>query len=258
LFLQIKQLKLVIEDDPFEVKLGYNYALMCDEYLESVKRRQTLEQRRTIKENNLELKALEILKERESSINIKRSRLIYYTKFNNKLHPAPIRAELFCFLADNLELYALADLEWHGRQNCYDILRKIDSCSPEPPAPSKHSTSGGQPAKPSFNPAGSYSILWCRHANLKLNEFKFSFRDYTQPLIRIANLNLFGKLLGSEMQPSFRSIRQVRIGAASDLLHMDNATYIVERNMSPFKFYHDLCAKMNVFTFAYGPCWEVN
>lgn len=26
--------------------------------------------------------------------------------------------------------------------------------------------------------------------------------------------------------------------------------------MSPFKFYHDLASKMNLFTFAYGPCWE--
>lgn len=26
--------------------------------------------------------------------------------------------------------------------------------------------------------------------------------------------------------------------------------------MSPFKFYHDLSSKMNLFTLAYGPCWE--
>jgi hypothetical protein len=41
---------------------------MTDEHFESVKRRQTLDQRRTIKEQNLELEALEILRERESKV----------------------------------------------------------------------------------------------------------------------------------------------------------------------------------------------
>jgi len=69
LMLKIKQFQLNIEDDPFEVRLAYNYALMTDEHFESVKRRQTLDQRRTIKEQNLELEALEILRERESKVN---------------------------------------------------------------------------------------------------------------------------------------------------------------------------------------------
>jgi hypothetical protein len=68
LMLKIKQFQLNIEDDPFEVRLAYNYALMTDEHFESVKRRQTLDQRRTIKEQNLELEALEILRERESKV----------------------------------------------------------------------------------------------------------------------------------------------------------------------------------------------
>lgn len=78
----IKQLKLIIEDDPFEVKLSYNYALMSDEYLESIKRRQTLDQRRSIKENNLESQALELLKEREAKIYLKRSNMIYKPPLN--------------------------------------------------------------------------------------------------------------------------------------------------------------------------------
>jgi hypothetical protein len=76
----LKQLKLIIEDDPFEVKLAYNYALMADEHLESLKRRQTLEQRRVIKENNLEQHALELLCERESKIYLQRSSRVYFGK----------------------------------------------------------------------------------------------------------------------------------------------------------------------------------
>ena len=74
----------------------------------------------------------------------------------------------------------------------------------------------------------------------------------------MTHLALFGKLLGSELQPSFRSTRQVRIGVCDDddAATSEATTFSVERSMSPFKFYHDLCAKMSTFTYAYGPCWE--
>lgn len=37
---------------------------------------------------------------------------------------------------------------------------------------------------------------------------------------------------------------------------LNYCSYVIERSMSPFKFYHDFSSKMNLFTFAYGPCWE--
>lgn len=234
---------MAIEDDPFEVRLSYNYALMRDEYAESVKRRQTLEQRRLIKENNLESRALEILTEKESEIYIRRSRQIYESTHQ------PIRTELFCFNIENLELYALADLNWHGREKCYEILRQIDECSPEPPVIVK--TCPQDPQR--FDPVTNYSILWCRNVSFCASDFTFLFRDYTQPLLRMTDLNLFGRLVGAELQAGFNSTRSIRMGVVNDLPGVE---FAIERKMSPLKFYHDFYASMSSFTFAYGPCWE--
>ncbi|CAF0888712.1 unnamed protein product [Brachionus calyciflorus] len=238
-FLNLKQLKLVIEDDPFEVKLSYNYSLICDEYLESIKRRQSLEQRRSIRENNLENQALEILLERESKIYIQRSKLIYSS--------AP-RIELFCVVSENLQLKALCDLDWHGRQKCYDILRNIDSFSPPPP---KLNSEGEN-----FNPAENYLILWCRQINLNIQDFKLIFRDYPQPLLKMHSINFYGKFLGSEYAVPWRAKRQVKISISKNLQELDYCNFLIERNMSPFKFYYDLSCKMTSFNYAYGPCWE--
>ncbi|RNA29620.1 UPF0378 protein KIAA0100-like, partial [Brachionus plicatilis] len=237
--LSVKKLRLVIEDDPFEVKLSYNYSLIADEYMESLKRRQSLDQRRSIRENNLESQALEILMQRESKIYIQRSKMVYSS--------LP-RIELFCISAENLQLKALSDWKWHGRQKCYEILRKIDHVSP-PPGQLDHDQS-------SSNPALNYLILWCRHINLSIQDFKFLFRDYTQPFLKINGANFFGKFLGAENQVPFRSRRQVNICVSSELSELDYCCFEIERYMSPFKFYHDLSSKMAVLQYAYGPCWE--
>lgn len=251
--LQVRQFKMIIEDDPFEVKLAYNYALIADEHLESVKRRKTLDQRRLIKENNLEQYALEMLREREAKIYLQRSNRIYSSTSGTR-----IRTELFTFTADNVSLYALSDVQWHGRRKCYDILRQIDASSAPPQAQqgSVSDPNGAGNAEGEFDPAAHYSILWCRQINFNVGEFKFSFRDYTQPLLKMSKLCLFGKLLGSEYEASYRTRRSVRIGISSELSHLNYCVFHVERSMSPFKFYYDLSSKINFFSFAYGPCWE--
>lgn len=190
------------------MKLAYNYALIVDEHLESIKRRQTLEQRRSIRENNLERHALELLRERESKIYLKRSQAVYLEPSGEESsrRKKTIRTELFCLSLDQLELYALSDSQWHGRQKCYDLLREIDRDS-APPVPLDESFD------PDFNPAQHYSILWCRHINFNVGgDFKLSFRDYTQPLIRVNKWNMWGKLIGAEYEPAFRSRRNVKIG----------------------------------------------
>jgi len=244
LMINIKKFQLTIEDDPFEIKLAYNYALIFDEHIESVKRRETLEQRRLIKEQNLEKEALEILKEHESLIYMQRSNIIYgrNQKFKSQQQQQrAIRTELFCFAMDNLELYALADSDWHSRDKCYDLLRKLDKSSPLPSAASHNSH--------------SYIILWCRYVNFSFDELKFLFRDYTQPLLKVNKANLFGHLVGAELEPASRARRDVKMSIFNNI-NDENVCFNIERSMSPIKFYHDFCSKMNLFQIAYGPCWE--
>jgi hypothetical protein len=165
-----------------------------------------------------------------------------------------IRTELFCFCIDNFEFFALADTEWHGRQKCYEILRKIDSFSPPPPPPTTISSIiAANKIAQDFNPADHYLTLFCRYINLKAEDFRFLFRDYTQPLLKMNNLNLMGKFLGSEFEPAPRSKRDIKIGLGTEL---PGTSFMIQRSMSPFKIYYDLNTKMDLFTFAYGPCWE--
>ncbi len=76
--MRIAKFRLSIEDDPFEIRLAYNYALMHDEHLEAAKRRKQLEQRRLFKDKMLEREAMEMLNERESTIYMQRSRLVLF------------------------------------------------------------------------------------------------------------------------------------------------------------------------------------
>ena len=253
LMVNIKRLQLTIEDDPFEIKLAYNYALMTDEYAESIKRRRALEQRRIIKEQSLEKEAIELLTIRESFIYQQRSNTMYSRnqKFKSQQqHQRAIRTELFCFSIENVEFYALCDLEWHGRQKCYEILRRIDKHSPQSPSMSQ-----------SANPSNCYLILWCRYINFSFDEWKFLFRDYTQPLLKLNRTNFFGHLVGAELEPAPRAKRDVKISIfqgknLKDDESSDSISFSIERSMSPVKFYHDLCSKMSLFQIAYGPCWE--
>ncbi len=234
ILIKIAKFQLTIEDDPFEIRLAYNYALMQDEHLESVKRRKQLEQRRLFKDKQLEKEAIEMLNEREATIYMQRSKSVY-----NPIQNRSLRQELFTFTMENIDLFVLSDWAWHGRKRCYELLRKIDQDSPPPPA--------------SDDPAGHYHILWCRYIDLKTSEFKFVFRDYTQPFLKMTGLHLFGHVIGGEYEAHMRAKRNVKVGLG---LNDELAVLDIVRNMSPFKVYHDVCSKMGSFCCAYGPCWE--
>jgi hypothetical protein len=159
-----------------------------------------------------------------------------------------IRTELFCFCVDSLEFYALADTNWHSRQQCYEILRKIDHYSPPPPPPSSISSiiTMNKIAN-DFNPANHFLTLFCRQINLKSEDFRFLFRDYTQPLLKINKLNLMGKFLGGEYAPSERAVRDIKMGLGIEL---PDISFMIQRSMSPFKIYYDLNTKIDLFEFA--------
>ena len=93
-----------------------------------------------------------------------------------------------------------------------------------------------------------------RYIDLNVSEWRFLFKDYTQPLLKISGLHLFGHVIGAEFEPHARAKRNVRIGLGISDEHGIGLEIV--RNMSPFKVYHDVCARMGFFSFAYGPCWE--
>jgi hypothetical protein len=82
-------------------------------------------------------------------------------------------------------------------------------------------------------------------SKLKAHSLPLGFRDYTQSLCRLKDVRLFGHVLGAELEPPERSVREVRVGELTVL-----------RRMAPFKLYHDCCSRLSLASCAYGPCWE--
>lgn len=80
----MKDVRIEVGDDPFEVKLRDNYELLEDEYFESVKRLQVLETKiNQLYKTNLLMSSSKIdelrnqLKERGSTIYVQRSKKLY-------------------------------------------------------------------------------------------------------------------------------------------------------------------------------------
>ena len=96
---------------------------------------------------------------------------------------------------------------------------------------------------------------------MSVDSLDLLFRDYTQSLLKMAALSACGHVCGGEYASMPASIRgvQLTVGGEQDQDQDDEQpwhTFDIERSMTPFKLYHDVCARMRLFTFAYGPCWE--
>jgi len=81
---QIQVVRIEVGDDPFEVKLRDNYELLEDEYFESLKRFQVLDNKiNQLYKTNLLMSSSKIddlrnqLKEKNSTIYIQRSKKLY-------------------------------------------------------------------------------------------------------------------------------------------------------------------------------------
>lgn len=143
-----------MSDDPFEVSLRDNYELLVDEYWESQKRKDMLEEKvnscRTLRvlivfrkyavdsllyrlpsqidelyPDRLKIPAEKYeevyakLQREEAGIYVKRSRQI-------KLQ-APVRTRLFAWLVSDLEINLMADPSITGPENVVKIMTEIDS-----------------------------------------------------------------------------------------------------------------------------------
>ncbi|XP_047490285.1 protein KIAA0100-like [Penaeus chinensis] len=232
LVIRVKHWLLEIGDDPFEVKLRYNYELLEDEYQESCKRIKALDARIEELRKTMFLfptgKIEELyknLQEKNSETYIKRSKLMYES--------APMRTQLFTWTMEDVVIFAMADPTFHGTEKVTQHMVDIDQESPWPQE--------GQ----------EFSTLWCRMISASCAEWKFKLRDYPQSLLDMSDLEIWGRLIGAEQKASKRAIRNVMVEVGAPW-----SNTMVERTMSALKFYHDFSCEVKSFTAAYGPCWE--
>ena len=233
ILINIKNFKFELSDDPFEVKLRDNYVLREDEYLESLKRLQIFGQRiedlrkknRLFPKEKIE-ELLTNLKKKDAEIYVQRAKKIIET--------TEPRTRLFECNLEGLELAILADPSMTGKDNVLDLMYTCDPASPWPHPDTMH-----------------FSTLWCRWIKLEATSITVNLRDFPQYLLNIRKLMLWGKLAGAEVEPGRRSTRShvVKVGDGFD-------DVVIERGMTPLKFYHELATDVECWRMAHGSCWE--
>lgn len=157
MFIQIKEFLLEMSDDPFEVKLRDNYVLLVDEYHESIKRQQLFDQKiQQLCADRLSL-PVETLTELHASL-IRKNSEIYIQRSKKIREAGPVRTRLFAWILTDLDIMAMADPSFHGKDNVTRIMREIDVDSPWP------------------DEGMDFVTLWCRAVNVSCSEWKFMLR----------------------------------------------------------------------------------
>lgn len=228
---RINKFLMEVEDDPFETKLRNNYMLLEDEYHEQLKRDQTLQDKiNELKRTNLMLASSIVeelnraLAKKNSDIYIQRSKQLYST--DSKQVP------LFSVDIEEVDLKILADSSFHKHEDIINLTRTLD---PE-----------GQ-----MSDDISFSTLWCRVVSANLKSAGFSLRDFPMPIVAIKDLTVKGMIIGMEQVAVARARRDcvVYVGRNSEPV-------IVERSMTPLKFFHNLQLRCTTANYTHGPCWE--
>ncbi|KAL6732843.1 hypothetical protein Aduo_003559 [Ancylostoma duodenale] len=225
-----KEARIELEDDPFENLLQMSHELKEDEVYECERRRQMLSERLlALKKSNPlmpqaridELFAL--LQEKNSAIYVER-----WNKAGN------IKRPLFVSKWVDFELRVFADPYLHGSEKCVQLIQEFDPLSMYP--------RGGL----------SFSTLWGRGMEFDFGEWAVNFRDYPIPYLLAKDMHFFGIVVGAEeFEEGGRSLRECLVP-----LPHPWETHIIERNMSPLKFYYDMQCESAEYSATYGPCWE--
>lgn len=232
LHIKIKTITVEVGDDPFEVKLRDNYELMEDEYHESKKRiqmwREKIDESKKKNMSLTEAKLNELfaaLSKKQENVYIERHRKLYLT--------SPPRAHLFLISVEDLELKIAADSSLTGYDKLVEIITKrLDRESP-------------------FPTDLKFVTLWGRYVQGSIGSFCSRLRDFPKPLLDLKGLKVSGLLLGAEKEAGFRSRRECPIDLGPGLPPL-----IIERSMSPLKFYHDLNFDVDYIAYTHGACWE--
>jgi hypothetical protein len=207
---------------------------MADEYQENELREQELQRRIDEYEqisqplhNIAELR--KALMEASSQVYIKRSQ-----KTNFDENKQRIKRNLIRWHLQQVDLIALADQSWTGKENILNIIHQIDSNSTQIPIDTS-----------------DLCAIWCRYVILKSDEWSIHFRDFRQPLWQMQQFHLWGHICAAEVTPdSLDSIRTpwVDIGEPYSPNRIQ-----VQRLLSPLKFYHDINSDIDSFLISYGP-----
>lgn len=232
IILKIKELVFEMSDDPFEVSLRDNYELLVDEYWESQKRKDMLEE----KIDELYPDRLKIPAEKYEEVYAKLQREeagIYIKRSKQMRLQAPVRTRLFAWLISDLEVNLMSDPSIVGPENVVKIMTEIDTKSPWP------------------EEGLEFTTLWCRFVVASCREWKFQLRDFPLPWLEINELNLWGRLVGAEQEATKRAKRDVVIQLGEPY-----GEVTIERSMTSLKYYHDFYCQAEHLSYAFGPCWE--
>lgn len=207
---------------------------MADEYQERELREQELQRRldeyQQISQplNNID-ELRRALMEASSQVYIKRSQ-----KTNFDENQQRIKRNLIRWHLRQVDLIALADQSWTGKENILKMIHQIDCDSPPIPIDTS-----------------DLCTMWCRYVILKCDEWSIHFRDFRQPLWQMQQFHLWGHICAAETTPDILdSIRTpwVEIGEPYTPSRIQ-----VQRLLSPLKFYHDISSDIDSFLISYGP-----
>ena len=232
ILINIQHFKFEFADDPFEIKLRDNYVLREDEYLESQKRLQIFGQKiEEFKKKNLMFPKEKI---EELLTNLSKKNADIFVQRAKELGKVQSRTPLFECNLGQVEMAVLADPSMQGRDA---VLGHMMQCDPGSPWP--------DPASLSF------TTLWCRWVKFEAEYITFHLRDFPQHLLDIKSLLLWGNLAAAETEPGKRATRShvVKIGQGFN-------DVIIERGMTPLKFFYELACDVESWSMAYGLCWE--
>ncbi|XP_022666195.1 protein KIAA0100-like isoform X2 [Varroa jacobsoni] len=229
LTVRAKSVSFEIQDDPFEVKLRQNYQLLEDEYFESCKRRQTLDQKiDKLRRTNILISEATIaelyqgLDKMNSEQYIKRSRQLYESSKLSLVH----------WTFKHLEFSAMADPSFHGKERVVAVIKHLNPNSPLPDDM-------------------EFATLWCRVISGSCKSVECRLRDFPRKLLEVDDFFWFGKLVGAEQEGTARAKRTCTIELEAPFGNVS-----IQRNMPSLKLFYDMTFDLNTFTVVYGSCWE--
>jgi hypothetical protein len=211
---------------------------MADEYQERELREQELQRRIDDYERvSQPLRNIDDLKralmEASSEVYIERSQKTNYDENKQRIKRNLIRWNL-----RQVNLTALADRSWTGKENVLNIIHRIDSDSTQLPIATT-----------------DLCTIWCRYVILKCEEWSIHFRDFRQPLWEMQQFHLWGHICAAETTPTtIDSIRTPWVEIGEPYVHRIQ----IQRLLSPLKFYHDISSDIDSFLFSYGPAVSIS